>query len=284
MSSHAPSGCSTILKHLGFTPLDAETIELVFCREIGSGEGSVAACNVDWSRVAAAMGGFEQDARFCHLLGAVDERGDARLADTLRAAEPQRRRKLLIDLIKTQAANVLGVATDEILEDQPLGDLRLDSLMAFELSALLELKLSSHLPLSALQGNRTVQGLADQMERALFSAKKDSGPHIASSTTRAEDASTKTADIRLRYLPATLLVEPDTQFEAAALTYIPEQFSTKGGLGPAELQAALGTEPFLSGLVEASIGRVGTFMLPLRASELFLNPSRPETWFFVPCS
>ena len=159
VSSHAPSGCSTILSASVLRRSTPKPLNGVFCRVIGSGEGSVAACKVDWSRVAAAMGGFEQDARFCHLLDAVDEQGDAKLADTLRAAEPQRRRKLLIDLIKTQAANVLGVATDEIPEDQPLGDLGLDSLMAFELSALLESKLSSHLPLSALQGNRTVQAL-----------------------------------------------------------------------------------------------------------------------------
>ena len=77
--------------------------------------------------------------------------------ETLRAAEPKRRRKLLIDLIKNQAAHVLGVAGDEIPDDQPLGDLGLDSLMAFELSALLESKLNNHLPFSSLQGNRTVR-------------------------------------------------------------------------------------------------------------------------------
>jgi acyl carrier protein len=247
---------------------------------IGSDERSVTACKVDWRRLAATMSGFEQDTRFAKLVDAVGGRGDANLTDTLRAAAPKRRRQLLIELVKSQAANVLGVATDEVPEDQPLGDLGLDSLMAFELSALLETKLNSHLPLSALQGNRTVQALADQLDRVLTSAKKDSDPDIASSTTRAEAASTKTADIRLRYLPATLLVEPGTRFEAAALTYIPEQFYSKGGLGPAELQAALGTEPFLSGLVEAPIGRVGTFMLPLRASELFLNPEQTRDLVF----
>ena len=123
------------------------------------------------------------------------------------------------------------------------------------------------------------------MDRVLFSAKKDSDPHIASSTTRAEAASTRTADIRLRYLPATLLVEPDTRFEAAALTYIPEQFSTKGGLGPAELQAALGTRaiPQRSGR-GAHWPRRHLHVAAAGIRAVFQCLSKPETWFFVRCS
>jgi hypothetical protein len=91
---------------------------------------------------------------------------------------------------------------------------------------------------------------------------------------RAEVVSPQSADIRLRYLAPDLAVEQQVRFEAAALTYIPEQFSAKGGLGPAELQAALGVHPFLSGVVDTPIGRVGTFMLPLRAPELFAKPEQ----------
>ena len=143
----------------------------------------------------------------------IGGRGNTKLTDTLRAAAPKRRRQLLIELIKSQAANVLGVATDEVPEDQPLGDLGLDSLMAFELSALLESKLSSHFPLSALQGNRTVQALADQtIDPGALHRKEKKSEHQPSSTTRAEAASTKDRRYpRLRYLPATLLVEPDTR-------------------------------------------------------------------------
>src|SRR4029453_15194903 len=113
-----------------------------------------------------------------------------------------------------------------------------------------------------------------QLERVFSTAKKDQDTEQASANARSEVARSKAADIRLHYLAPTLLVERHTRFEAAALTYFPEQFPTKGGLGPAELQAALGTEPFLSGIVEAPIGRVGTFMLPLRARELFFRPEQ----------
>jgi acyl carrier protein len=267
-------------ERLGFTQLDYETIEDAFCRVLGSNERSVTLCKIDWLRMAASISHFHSDKRFCQLVDAVGGQGDANLAEVLRAAEPKRRRKLLIDLIKTQAANVLGIQADEVPEDRPLGDVGLDSLMGFELSAMLESKLNSRLPISALQGNRTVKELADQLDRVFTSVKKDKGPEQASANVRAEVASPKAADIRLRYLAPTLLVERHTRFEAAALTYIPEQFATKGGLGPAELQAAFGTDPFLSGIVDAPIGRVGTFMLPLRAPELFFKPEQTRDLVF----
>jgi acyl transferase domain-containing protein/acyl carrier protein len=267
-------------ERLGFARLDYETIEDAFSRVLGSNESSVTVCKVEWPQLAASISSFRSDKRFCQLLNAAGGRGDENLAEMLRAAEPQSRRKLLIDLIRTQAANVLGIQANEVPEDQPLGDVGLDSLMGLELSAMLESKLNSRLPLSALQGNRTVKELADQLDRVFSTAKKDKDPEQASANVRSEVASPKTADIRLRYLAPTLLVDRHTRFEAAALTYIPEQFATKGGLGTAELQAAFGTEPFLSGIVDAPIGRVGTFMLPLRASGLFVNPERTRDLVF----
>jgi acyl carrier protein len=267
-------------ERLGFTQLDYETIEDAFCRVLGSNERSVTVCKVDWLRMAASISSFHSDKRFCQLVDAVGGQGDANLAEMLRAAEPKHRRKLLIDLIKTQAANVLGIQAHEVPEDRPLGDVGLDSLMGFELSAMLESKLNSRLPISALQGNRTVKELADQLDRVFATAKEDKDPEPASANVRSEVASPKAADIRLRYLAPTSLVEQHTRFEAAALTYIPEQFATKGGLGPAELQAAFGSEPFLSGIVDAPIGRVGTFMLPLRAPELFFKPEQTRDLVF----
>jgi hypothetical protein len=140
--------------------------------------------------------------------------------------------------------------------------------------------LNSRLPLSALQGNRTVNALVDQLDRVLSVATGDKDRPPSPADARPEAPASKAADIRLCYLPPTLRVERDTRFDAAALTYIPEQFTSKGGLGPAELQAALGSEPFLSGIVEAPIGRVGTFMLPLRAPELFFKPEQTRDLVF----
>ena len=260
-------------ERLGFTPLDEETVEQAFCRVVNSNERSVTICKVDWSRVTELFGSAGSDTRFCQLVDA--KQGDANLADLLRAAEPKRRRKLLVDLIKSQAAHVLGVQANQIPEEQPArGDVGLDSLMAFELSALLKSKLNNRLPLSSLQGNRTVNGARRTAQSRVATAAADKSQEPATAEAPLEAPAATGADIRLCYLAPTMRVERDMRFDAAALTYIPEQFSSQGGLGPAELQAALGSEPFLSGIVEAPIGRVGTFMLPLRARELFFRPEQ----------
>ena len=98
-------------ERLGFTPLDYETIEDAFCRVVGSDERSVTVCKVDWRRMAASISSFELGYEILPTGRCGRGQGDANLAEMLRAAEPKRRRKLLIDLIKSQAANVLGVAS-----------------------------------------------------------------------------------------------------------------------------------------------------------------------------
>ena len=143
---------------------------------------------------------------------------------------------------------------------------------------MLESKLNSRLPLSALQGNRTVNGTGGTTGPRAFNRRGEG----ARNQRRPMHRTRLPAATRSRYSFALSGADDagraDTRFEAAALTYIPEQFSSQGGLGPAELQAALGTEPFLSGIVEAPIGRVGTFMLPLRAPSCFSSRNKPGNW------
>ncbi len=64
------------------------------------------------------------------------------------------------------------------------------------------------------------------------------------------------------------------RFDATALTYIPEDFISRGSLSAADIHAAFGAEPFLSCVLEAPIGRVGVFMLPVRGRDLFSEPGR----------
>jgi hypothetical protein len=146
--------------------------------------------------------------------------------------------------------------------------------MAFELSAQLDSKLKCRLPLSALHGNRTVAALAEHLNRVLATNGNPRCEAPGTVIVAASAVSPTAADIRLRYLAPNQVIDQHVRFEAAALTYIPERFAEKGGLGTTELQAALGKDPFLSGIVDSSIGRVGTFMLPLRASELFAEPAQ----------
>jgi predicted amino acid dehydrogenase len=125
-----------------------------------------------------------------------------------------------------------------------------------------------------LHGKRTVAALAEHLSGVLATNLNRGGEAAGNVTSAPNVAAPTGADIRLRYLAPQRLIDEGVHFEAAALTYIPERFAEKGGLGPAELQAALGADPFLSSIVDSSIGTVGTFMLPLRASELFADPQQ----------
>ena len=70
------------------------------------------------------------------------------------------RKQALIHHIQTEIADVLGYSSpDEIVIDQPLGDLGVDSLMAVELANQLEYNLGPAIPASFLFEHPTLQGL-----------------------------------------------------------------------------------------------------------------------------
>jgi predicted amino acid dehydrogenase/acyl carrier protein len=275
---------------LGFTPLDRASIEDGMDRLLHSDESSVVVCGADWTRLASTLSGFETDSRFLHLVDNEQENGGGSLIETLITLEPARRRELLAKLITAQTAEVLGIPTDQIPRDRRLGELGLDSLMAFELASTLEAKLGRRLPIATLQGNRSVAELAERIERVVAGAAESAtdAPNVVAPPAPAGDghamnghtsvnghasANGHESAIRLRVLPRHSLIDPDVRFDSAALTYIPEDFLLRGKLSDADLRIAFGEEPFLSCVIEASIGRVGAFMLPVTARELFSEPS-----------
>ncbi|MGZ5829725.1 MAG: SDR family NAD(P)-dependent oxidoreductase [Xanthobacteraceae bacterium] len=260
---------------LGFTRLTNDSIEDALNHLLCSDESAIAVCGVDWVRLSAALPGFESDKRFRHLLDAARENdGGTNMAEMLNTLDVAGRRELVANLIVVQTATVLGIQTAQVPRDRPLGDLGLDSLMAFELSATLEANLGKRLPISTLQGNRTVDELADRISR-VFAGNGEIPPEQQSASSQSGVAAAgKAAGVRLRFLAPRSLADPDMRFEAAALTYIPEDFITRGNLGTTELRAAFGAEPFLSCVIDGPIGRVGAFMLPVRGRDLFSEPSR----------
>jgi acyl transferase domain-containing protein/NADPH:quinone reductase-like Zn-dependent oxidoreductase/SAM-dependent methyltransferase/NAD(P)-dependent dehydrogenase (short-subunit alcohol dehydrogenase family)/acyl carrier protein len=96
-----------------------------------------------WARHAPAVAHLTQ---FRPLLngsgvsgGGEDSKGLT--LDKLRAASFASRKGLMLHLIREQLAAVLGLSADEVDENKPLYDIGLDSLMAVELSALIEERL-----------------------------------------------------------------------------------------------------------------------------------------------
>ena len=203
----------------------------------------------------------------------------------LSALQPTPRCEFLANLVSAQTAAVLGIQTEQVPRDRPLGNLGLDSLMAFELSATLETKLGRRLPITILQGNRTVDEVADRISRVFAGNGEMPSERQSASSQSVVAAAGKAADVRLRFLAPRSLADPDMRFEAAALTYIPEDFITRGNLGTTELRAAFGAEPFLSCVIDGPIGRVGAFMLPVRGRDLFSGAEFvPASLFIGRCS
>ena len=258
----------------GFTALDRDTIESTLQRVLNSDEITLGVSKIDWARLERSMAGLRSDSRYSHILESLGEGSrDEDFIAVLRAAEPSHRHQLLVKMVAAAAATVLGIPLAEVPHDRPLGDIGLDSLMALELSVVLESKLKKRLPIASLQGNRSITELAEKLGQIFASPVAiDPEPEKAVEVD-GKSADGKAADLSLRFLKPGALVDPQTRFDAAALTYIPEEMVLRGGLGATDIQRAFGSEPFLSGIIDAPIGRVGAFMLPVRGRELF---SRPE--------
>ena len=91
------------------------------------------------------------------------------LRDQLAAAVPNRRRTLLLDHIRQQAAQVLSMHNSNALDpDQPLQSMGLDSLMAVELRNKLGKSAGKTLPATLLFEHPTLHALADYLSSDVF--------------------------------------------------------------------------------------------------------------------
>jgi acyl transferase domain-containing protein/NAD(P)-dependent dehydrogenase (short-subunit alcohol dehydrogenase family)/acyl carrier protein len=259
----------------GLIQLDRDTIETTLQRVLNSDEIALAVGKIDWTRLERSMAGLRSDRRYSHLLELVGEgSGDEDFVTVLRAADPSRRRQLLVRMIAAAAASVLSIPLVEVPHDRPLNDIGLDSLMALELSVVLESKLKRRLPIASLQGHRSITELAEKLGQLFASPVAIDAEQQKALEVNGKSADGKAADLSLRFLGPGALIDPQVRFDAAALTYIPEEMVRRGGLDAADIQRAFGSEPFLSGVIDAPIGRVGAFMLPVRGRELFSKPDR----------
>ncbi len=107
--------------------------------------------DVDWARVAAANPATARTPRFATSIAEAQAgaSGAQALHDELLAMPEEERREVLGYMLAEQLASVLGVPAETIELDTPLPDLGLDSLMAVELGARVNLSLG--LELSALE-------------------------------------------------------------------------------------------------------------------------------------
>ncbi len=91
--------------------------------------------------------------------------GGAITPEMLVSVAPEARAALLAAWIRTELGRGLGLDAGEIDPERPFSDLGLDSLVGWELKGKLEAALRISLPLDALSGRSTVNGIAAALVR-----------------------------------------------------------------------------------------------------------------------
>ncbi|WP_437712866.1 SDR family NAD(P)-dependent oxidoreductase [Sorangium sp. So ce448] len=152
-------------------------------------ETHVMVADLDWARVAPAFA----TGRPCPLLGDIPEARRAlasslaparskSLDERLASMSEQERERALVDLVKAEAAKVLGHSSPAALEaSRPLQELGLDSLMAVELRNRLAATAGLRLPATVVFDHPTLDALARFLGAQLFGGEARQAP-LAPST------------------------------------------------------------------------------------------------------
>ncbi|MFG3702801.1 type I polyketide synthase, partial [Micromonospora sp. NPDC047620] len=137
----------------GLNPLPAAEAVTALGRLVNTAEPAVTVADVDWGRLAAAWGG---PTPLIATLPGVPTRP----AGTVRAVVVGRSLPQLTELVRTQAAAVLGYPAGQPLPDRTFRDLGFDSLTAVELRNRLTAETGMTLPATLVFDHPTVAELA----------------------------------------------------------------------------------------------------------------------------
>jgi acyl carrier protein len=123
------------------------------------------------------------------ILGSDTSQLASSFGDRLAAVAPNQRRALVIDQIRRDAARVLGLGDlDLLLNNKPLNELGLDSLMAVDLRNSLGTTLGRNLPATLLFDYPTVNALAGYLSRTVLGLEEaPAGPTRTSSASGGSD-------------------------------------------------------------------------------------------------
>ncbi|MGW3405627.1 SDR family NAD(P)-dependent oxidoreductase, partial [Streptomyces zhihengii] len=159
------------LRRGGVRPLDAELALRVLGEAVRSGDADVTVVDVDWERFVPVF----TSARPSRLLADLPEAAAVAAAlpagpsgpslrEQLAGLSDGRRRQVLLDLVRGQAAAVLGHAGVQAVEpDRVFRELGFDSLMAVELRNLLSAATELSLPTTLVFDHPTPGALADHL-------------------------------------------------------------------------------------------------------------------------
>ncbi|MGV5039270.1 SDR family NAD(P)-dependent oxidoreductase, partial [Streptomyces sp. NRAIS4] len=191
-------GADERLRRRGLIPMPAALAVAGLRQALDSGEATTMVADVDWERFlppftvgrpSALLGDLPEAGRILTVGSTAGEPGTAAaspLADRLTGLPGTEQHALLLDLVRSHAAAVLGHSgTGEVEADRAFKDLGFDSLTAVELRNRLNAETGLVLPTTLVFDHPNAQALARQLRTELTGRTAAAAPETA--TAPAED-------------------------------------------------------------------------------------------------
>ncbi len=184
--------------YLSFTPdQTVHVLDEVLRRSMGQ----IMAARIDWKQLHAFSPRVTMSNRIRHLIPSEGKPGsmtDGSMRATLQNTTPAERQEKMEDYLRVQVGRLLGGSRAVLEVDRPISDFGLDSLVAAELTVLLDRDFSVQIDSSQILSGMSIRSLAQLLlQRLLFaageSADKTGRVSKANSTTTKAAVSTITA-------------------------------------------------------------------------------------------
>uniref|UniRef100_UPI0038CD66DD type I polyketide synthase n=1 Tax=Streptomyces herbicida TaxID=3065675 RepID=UPI0038CD66DD len=193
-------GADERLRRRGLIPMPTALAVAGLRQALDSGEATVTVADVDWERFlppftvgrpSALLGDLPEAERILTAGSTVGEPGTAiasPLADRLTGMPETEQHTLLVDLVRTHAAAVLGHSgADEVEADRAFKDLGFDSLTAVELRNELNAETGLALPSTLVFDHPNAQALARQLRTELTGLTTAAAPEAAAAPVEDDD-------------------------------------------------------------------------------------------------
>lgn len=153
-----------IAKSRGFQEMDLRTCLDTLEHALQRGAATTVVGRFDWERISETFLRRRETVGLLSSLApgaasTVSGNQGGQIREEILHSHPDRRQSIALNYVRTQVARVLGASTAKIDSETALLDLGLDSLMAVDLTSLLEHDLGITLPIQALTQAVTIQKL-----------------------------------------------------------------------------------------------------------------------------